>query len=305
MQAFVVSATLEQTTGVLINDEDLALHDDVVLVTLEEFLGLDRVIEVTHEWGVNRVVKIVDAELVLDLVDCAFVHTNRALLLIDFVVHVDLEGVDDARKLGVPLSGLIGRAADDEWRACLVNEDGVDLVDHCEVVAALHHLFARPGHVVAQVVKAEFVVGAVSDVRGIGLTTCRGVHVGHDDAYGKSQEAMDAAHPLRVTLCEVVIDGDDMDAFAGNCVEVRGQGRDEGLALTGAHLGDVAQVQGRPTHDLHVVVPLAQGATGGLTYGRECLGHECIEGLPLHKALLVFVGKRAKIGIAHSDELVL
>jgi hypothetical protein len=38
---------------VLVDDEDLAVHDDVVLVALEELLGLDRVVEVADERGVD------------------------------------------------------------------------------------------------------------------------------------------------------------------------------------------------------------------------------------------------------------
>jgi hypothetical protein len=69
-------------------------------------------------------------------------------------------------------------------------------------------------------------------------------------------------------------------------VEVGRQGRDEGLALTGLHLGDIALVQGRPAHELHVEVPLAQGAFGRLPHRRERLGQEVIEGGAIGEALL-------------------
>ena len=54
---------------------------------------------------------------------------------------------------------------------------------------------------------------------------------------------MHLAHPLGVALGQVVVDRDDVHAFTGQGVEVGGQRPDQGLALTGAHLGDVAQVQ--------------------------------------------------------------
>ncbi len=97
---------------------------------------------------------------------------------------------------------------------------------------------------------------------------------------------MDAAHPLRVALGEVVVDGDDVDAVAGQCVQVRREGGDEGLALTGAHLGDVAEVQGRATHDLDVVVALAEGPLRGLTDGGEGLRQQVVERLAIGEALL-------------------
>ena len=58
----------------------------------------------------------------------------------------------------------------------------VDLVDDREVVAALDHLAELVLHVVAQVVEAELVVGAVGDVAGIGLGALRVVEAVHDDA---------------------------------------------------------------------------------------------------------------------------
>jgi hypothetical protein len=52
---------------VLVDDEHLAVHDDVVLVVAEQLLGLDGVVEERDERGVDRVVEVVDAEVVLDL----------------------------------------------------------------------------------------------------------------------------------------------------------------------------------------------------------------------------------------------
>ena len=71
---------------------------------------------------------------------------------------------DDAVDAVVLVDRLLGRAGDDERRPRLVDQDRVDLVDDREVVAALHHRREVELHVVAQVVEAELVVGAVGDV---------------------------------------------------------------------------------------------------------------------------------------------
>ena len=116
---------------------------------------------------------------------------------------------------------------------------------------------------------------------------------------------MDAAHPLGVALGEVVVDRDDVDAVAGERVEVRRQRGDQGLALTGLHLGDVAEVQRAAAHDLDVVVPLTEGALGRLADGGEGLREQLVEGLALGVPLLVLVGLRAQLGVAEVDEVVL
>ena len=47
--------------------------------------------------------------------------------------------------------------------------------------------------------------------------------VGEDDADLEAEEAVDLAHPLGVALGEVVVDGDEVHALAGERVEVGGQ----------------------------------------------------------------------------------
>ena len=130
------------------------------------------------------------------------------------------------------------------------------------------HSSIEPGHVVAQVVEAELVVGAVGDVAVVGLAALGGAHLGQDHADGQAEEVVDAAHHLGLVLGQVVVDGDDVDAVAGERVEVRRQHGDQGLALTGLHLGDVAHVQRGAAHDLDVEGAQARGP-GGTPRGRS------------------------------------
>ncbi len=128
------------------------------------------------------------------------------------------------------------------------------------MVAALDQFCFVPRHVVAEVVKAEFIIGAVRDVRGVLLPAHRGILVGKDATAGQAEETVDPAHEVRLVFGEVVVHGDDVDASAGQGVEVGRRGGHEGLAFTGLHFGDVAQVEGGATHELDVEVTHAQGA---------------------------------------------
>ena len=87
VHALVVAAAVQDATGELVDDQDLAVvADDVVLVALVELLGLDRVVEVADERGVDRLVEVVDAEPVLDPPDAALGDRDRALGVVDLVV---------------------------------------------------------------------------------------------------------------------------------------------------------------------------------------------------------------------------
>jgi len=57
---------------------------------------------------------------------------------------------------------------------------------------------------------------------------------------------MDATHPFGVAGRQVVVDGDEVDALAGQPVEIGRQCGDERLALAGLHLGDPAEVHAAP-----------------------------------------------------------
>ena len=75
-----------------------------------------------------------------------------------------------------------------------------------------------------------------------------------DDADGEAEELVDLAHPLGVALGQVVVDGDDVDAVAGERVEVAGERGDEGFAFAGLHFGDLALVENHAADELHVEV---------------------------------------------------
>ena len=295
---------MQHAAGELVDDQDLAVADDVVLVAHEELLGLERVVEVADQRRVGGLVEVVDAELVLDELDADLVHADGALAQVDLVVGVLLHQRREPGELGVPVRRAVGGAGDDQRRAGLVDQDGVDLVDDGEGVAALHHLVDRVRHVVAQVVEAELVVGAVGDVGGVGDAPLVGRHLGQDDADVEAEEAVHPAHPLAVAFGQVVVDGDDVHALACERVEVGGQHTGQGLALTGLHLGDVAEVQGGAAHHLHVEGPLAEDAPGRLPGHRERLGQQVVEVLAVGDPLLELVGLGAQLGVGELFDVV-
>ena len=85
-------------------------------------------------------------------------------------------------------------------------------------MAALHHVRLVHDHVVAQVVKAELVVGAVGHVRLIGFLAVGGRHIMDHKPDAQAQEAVNLAHPLAVALGQVVVDRHHMHALAGQGV---------------------------------------------------------------------------------------
>ncbi len=282
VEALGPAPALEDAAGELVDDPHLALLHDVVLVALEQLLGPQRGLQLVDQVLGDLVVHVVDAERLLDGLDALLGGRDGALLLVDVVVDLALEAPDDGGELVVDLRRVGHPARDDEGRAGLVDEDRVDLVDDAVVLTPLHLLGPAHGHVVAEVVEAELVVGAVGDVAGVLGPLVLGVVGPRDDQADRETEAaVHAAHPLRVSGGQVVVHGDDVDAVAGEGVEVDGQRGDEGLALTRLHLPHPAEVEGGPAHQLDVVVALADLAAGRLAHDGEGLDEQVVEILPV------------------------
>lgn len=95
-----------------------------------------------------------------------------------------------------------------------------------------------------------------------------------------------------------------MHAAAGDRVEVGREGRDERLALSGLHLGDVAQVQGGAAHELHVEVAEAERPARGLADGGERLRQQVVEGLAVRVALAQLDGLVLQLLVAEVREVL-
>ena len=143
----------------------------------------------------------------------------------------------------------------------------------------LHPVLGAEGHVVAQIIEAELVVGPVDHVGPVGGLLLLGRHVRHHHSGGHADIRVDMAHPLGVAPSQVIVDRDNMNAAPGQGIEIRRQRRHQGLALAGAHLGDMAFVQGDGADELNVEVAHLQSPPAGLADQGEGLGDQRLQGL--------------------------
>ena len=238
-----------------------------------------------------RLEHIADAEQLLDAQDALFGERRRAVFFFDRVIaggvfFARLLAFDDLAALQVrnDLVGLVilvGRflagTGNDERRARLVDEDRIHFIHDGEVMAALHAVLDVELHVVAQIIEAELVVRAVSNVGAVVLLALVVVEVVDDGADGEAQEAVHPAHPFGVAFGEVIVDGDDVNALAFERVEVAGQGGDERFAFAGLHFGDAAFVQNHAADQLDVEVAHVENAPAGLAAYGEGFDQQVVE----------------------------
>ena len=197
----------------------------------------------------------------------------------------------------IKLGGLFGLPGNNQRRARFVYQDVVYLVDDGVVQTALYALGQVVDHVVAQVVEAEFVVGAVGDVGLVGRAAVFGRHVVVDHARGQTQLFEYRAHPVAVAPGEIIVDRDYMHALAVESVQIGSQRRHVSLALAGLHLGHRAAVKNDPAHDLNVELAVADGPDGGFARRSERLGQEVVQGFAIGTAGLELGCKRSQLSV--------
>src|SRR5690348_3308210 len=261
----------------LVHDDDFTFLDDVVHVALEERVRAQALIDVMNRLEVLRVVHIRQAEQALALGDAFLRQRGGFVFFIERVINVADELGNDFVDAIVLVGGFFGGAGNDQGSAGLVDQDGVHFVDDAEVVAALDAIGKVVLHVVAKIIEAEFVVRAVGDVGSIGGAALRVVEIVDDDADGEAECFVNRAHPFGVAAGEIIVDGDDMNAAAGERVEIRGKRGDERLAFAGLHFGNFAFVQDHAADELDVEMAHAEFAAASFANegeGRDEYGLE-------------------------------
>ena len=378
---------MHQPTGKLIDDDDLALHDDIILLPLKGHMCPKRLLQHMRPFHIRAGKERTNAgdllsranplmgqmhglAILLDLVilrhrfECrlvsvhfglcfvndllGFFHTGAVFGLFGFgqfalrIGHRSLSGINGflqvcigslqrhqlpAHRIGLLVSChiILRRAGNNQRRPRLIDQDRVHLIDNRILQRPLSHLRHRGLHIIAQVVKSEFIIGTIGDIAAVlrpPLGTS-GIHIRLNRTNGHPQCVVHRTHPLSIALGKVVIDGDQMHLAAGQMDQICRQRRHQRLALTGGHLGDFALEQHMPANQLNIIVPHVQIPSGRFPHNREGLGQDMFRvgvifqrflkrsgsGLELLIAqglgpILQFTGRQSHLHIRFNDPLV-
>ena len=85
------------------------------------------------------------------------------------------------------------------------------------------------------------------------------------------------SHPVCITIGQVVVDGNHMDAFAFQCIQIRRKRRHQSLSFTGAHLRDPSLVQDHTADQLYPVMFHTEHAPGRFSDRGKCLRKQIIQ----------------------------
>ena len=105
VQSVAVTASGHQSAGKFIDNDDLALFDDIVNIPFEEGVGLKGLIDMVQQFDIFGIVEVVDFQQLLTFGNPFFGQTGRAGLLIDAVITLRTQTRDYA----------IDRNSTDRW----------------------------------------------------------------------------------------------------------------------------------------------------------------------------------------------
>ncbi len=193
------------------------------------------------------------------------VHGDGLELFVYLVVLFFFEPACDGGKLVVFVSTFFSWCRNNQRRACFIDKDRVNFVDNRKIELALHHAADVVHHVIAQVIKAVLVIGAVSNVGTVGILAAYRPQRTHarivvrfiiksgiinmrlvvgNYSRREPQKVVDLSHPSAVQRGQVVIYGNNMHTLTRKRIKIHWCCCYQSFTFTGPHFGDFALVQG-------------------------------------------------------------
>ncbi len=116
------------------------------------------------------------------------------------------------------------------------------------------------------------------------------------DAQAKG--VVDGAHPLRVALGQIVVDGDEVRAVALEGVQVKRQRGDESFALAGLHLRYLALMQDDAADELDIEVAHGDASPRSFAHDGEGFRQDVVHAFAVREALAELVRLGAQLGVS-------
>ena len=103
----------------------------------------------------------------------------------------------------------------------------------------------------------------------------------NNTANRKTQESINFPHPFCVTFCQIIVDRDNMDALAFQCVQIGWQCSNQSFTFTCFHFSNTPLMENDTTDNLHLEVFHADTSPRCFSADRKCLYHNIVQRLAL------------------------
>ena len=194
-------------------------------------MRLECLIDIVGQGGIRDVGKIFHAEVFFRLSGSFRCKYGRFILFFNYIVvlfiiividrgiclayNSRMQGAYEIIGTAKAIDVFFTLAGDNERSPRLIDQNRIDLIDNREIMPSLYDIFPALCHVVTKVIKAQFVIGAISDAALIGFLLFFSAHAGQGKPGCQTEKGIDLPHLLHITPCQVIIDRDDVYALAG------------------------------------------------------------------------------------------
>lgn len=92
----------------------------------------------------------------------------------------------------------------------------------------------------------------------------------NDKSDAQTEKTVNLTHPLGVTLCKIIVYGDNMHTLTGKCIKISRESSNESFTLTCLHLGNSALMKNDTADKLYLKVFHSEYTPACLTaYGKS------------------------------------
>ncbi len=164
MQSVAVPPAYHGAAGKLVNDDYLAVGDNIVAVALHYIVCLERLLYVLDYVGVFHIGKALYVKVTLCLFRAGISDAHGLVLFVKDIIVFRPQRAYKPVCRDIDFRALAAVSGDNQRCARLVDEYGVNLVHDGKLERPLHKVVLTYDHVVAQVIKAKLVVCGIGYV---------------------------------------------------------------------------------------------------------------------------------------------
>ena len=290
MKSVGIAAAIHETTGKFINNDHFTVFNYIVLIPLHHGLSTEGLNEKMVQLQIFRIIQIFHMKHFFHLCNPGFCRSHGFLFFIDGVVFIFFQMRHQLGHDIVIICRFLTGAGNNQRCTSFIDKNRVYFIDQAVMKGALHHLVQGGNHVIAKVVKAEFIIRSVGNIGIISNLSLLEIQVMDNEAYGKAEEFIDLSHPFAVALCQVIIDRNDVNAFPFQGIQVNRSGSYQGFTFTGTHFSNITAVENNTANQLHIEMAHAQYATGRFADNCKGFRKDIVQCFALGQTSLEFVG---------------
>ena len=304
VEAVAVTASVHETSGKFVNNDDFAVFHDVIHVALHSVSCLQCFLDVMVDFHVFRITQVIDREVSFRLVNTFFRQCHTFVFFFNGEVFFITQALYETVCNLIQVCRLVPSAGNNQRRSGFVDQNGVHFVDDGEVQLSLQQFFLIGNHIISQVVETEFVIRTVSNVCFIGSLTRIACHFMNHAANGKTQIGVDFAHPFCVSFCQIVVYGDNMYTLAFQRIQVGRQSCNQSLTFPGLHFCDTSLMQGDTADNLYFEVLHAY--TSPCRFTADCVSfhQQVVQCFPVFQTCLEFRCFRLQFFVSQCCHLI-